>query len=304
LKRQLDGTQIVNRVVVRGGEYDGASFGDVITVKGDDTTTFNLPYRFSNLTVSLNGTPQTIGIENIDDFTTADVLYNFTEKLIRFETELSDGDLIAYTGNPKIPVLAIGADSASELEFGLRERVIRDDSISDLTTARKRAISELDTYSNEAQDLSFATYTRGLRAGMVINVSSELRGLDKIFFIKRLTFKPVDKDNFVYNVELVSTKKMELIDVLQKLLKTSKVKADPNETAETIEVDNTDITITELITAISAVSDIIDVSITELIEDDPLGEGVEPTWVLAPYFPTGIDDPKRAGLLDRSFKLY
>ena len=58
------------------------------------------------------------------------------------------------------------------------------------------------------------------------------------------------------------------------------------------------------ITVGTAVTDNVTISITENIQKDPLGAGVEPTWVLGDYFPSSITDTKRNGLLDRNFKLY
>jgi len=230
-------------------------------------------------------------------------LYNFHEKLIKWETALGAGDLIKFSGNPKIPVLAVSADSTSQLLFGKRERIIRDNSIQDQTTARKRASSEIKTYANEMSEISFFTYTAGLRAGMMITLDSTLRDVSKSYIIRRVLFKPIDKDNFGYEVELASAKTYELNDLLQKILKID-TNPDPNELAEFIETDIMDITITELIQAIEMYDDEVEIVITELIEDDPLGAGVEPTFVLGYYFPTSITDTKRQGLLDRSLYLY
>ena len=74
--------------------------------------------------------------------------------------------------------------------------------------------------------------------------------------------------------------------------------------AQKIKLDKKTITITELIEVTSAVTDIATITVAEDIQKDPLGAGVEPTWVLGPYTPTSISDPKRVGLLDRSLKLY
>jgi hypothetical protein len=71
-----------------------------------------------------------------------------------------------------------------------------------------------------------------------------------------------------------------------------------------LKTDAATINIAELVYRQTAEEDDATIIITELIEDDPLGAGVEPEWVLAPYFPSSIADPKRVGLLDYSLKVY
>ena len=38
---------------VRGGEYDGATYTDKITVNGSNSKSFKLPYKFSGLTIKV-----------------------------------------------------------------------------------------------------------------------------------------------------------------------------------------------------------------------------------------------------------
>lgn len=152
LSRSSDGTQIVNRVKVRGGEYDGDTYTDVITVKGSDSKSFKLPYKFSNLTIELDTgggyVSKTVGIDFIDDFTTKDVLYNFQDQSFRFETARGDGNKIRFSGNPKVPVLAIAEDSPSVIAYGAIEKLIRDDTIESNNVARKRASAELLAFAD------------------------------------------------------------------------------------------------------------------------------------------------------------
>ncbi len=93
LARQVDGTQLANKVLVRGGEYNASSFTDDITVKGDDSRAFRLPYKFNTLTVELDTgggfVAQTIGVDFLNQYTEGyDILYNYAEKTIRWETHL------------------------------------------------------------------------------------------------------------------------------------------------------------------------------------------------------------------------
>ncbi len=304
LERQIDGTQLANTVKVRGGEYDGATYTDKITVKGSNTKSFLLPYRFSNLAITLNSVSKTVGIDNIDDFSTKDVLYNFTEKTIRWNSVLSDGDVIQYSGNPKIPVLAIASDPASIALYGVKEKLIRDTTIQDLTIARKRASAEVDTFKEAINQGTFETYTAGLRTGMVINLTSARRSTTVDFIISKVTFTARTLADFYYSVELVTTRQFGLIELLQQLLLPDPMQADDAEVAETIKTDTAEVTIDELITVVSPYQDQVTVTIAESILNDPLGAGVAPLWVLADYLPSGQTDTKRMGRLDYSLTVY
>lgn len=310
LQRKIDGTQLVNVVKVRGGQYDGSTYTDIITVNGNNSTSFNLPYKFSNLAISVDTgagyVSKVVGVDFIDTFATKDVLYNFQQNTIRFLNPLADTNKIQFSGNPKVDVLAIAEDATSIATYGRKEKLIRDASIEDLTIARQRAIGELKASKDPINTASFETYTSGLRTGMVINLNSSLRSSNTDFLIKRVNFRARSINEFSYKVELTTTQEYGLIELLQDLLTPDPVQAQESEVAETIKTDLATITITESITAstTSAYADTVTITITENIQKDPLGAGVEPTWVLAPYFPSSPTDTKREGLLDRSLKVY
>lgn len=304
LERDIDGTQLANTVKVRGGEYDGATYTDKITVNGNNSKSFLLPYRFSNLAITLNGVSKTVGIDNIDDFTTKDVLYNFAEKTIRWNTVRADGDQIQYSGNPKIPVLAIASDPSSIALYGIKEKLIRDTTIQDLTVARKRALAEVDTYKDAINQASFETYTAGLRTGMVINLTSARRSTAVDFIISKVTFTARTLTDFYYSVELVTTRQFGLIELLQQLLLPDPMQADDAEVAETIRTDTAEVTIAELISVVTPYQDFVTVTVAESILKDPLGAGIAPLWVLANYLPSGQTDTKRMGRLNYSLTVY
>jgi len=309
LARKIDGSQIANRVIIGGGQYNASTYTDVITVSGADSKSFSLPYKFDNLTIRIDigagWVAQDIGIDNIDDYgASVDVLYNYQDKMIRFENVLADGDKIEFSGNPKVDVLAISEEPDSIAKYGVKTKYIEDKSIEDLDIARKRASAELATYAETVEDVKFKTLTSGLRVGQYINLKSTERDCDTDFIINDIVFKMIDPNTFDYTVSLITTRKYGLIELLQAILEPDPKQSDEQAVAQKIKADVKEITITELIEVTSAVTDIITLTIAEDIQDDPLGAGVEPTWVLGPYTPTSISDPKRVGLLDRSLKLY
>jgi hypothetical protein len=103
----------------------------------------------------------------------------------------------------------------------------------------------------------------------------------------------------------MTTKKVDLTEVLQSLLQIDDLKISESETSDVIKTDIVDIAIEEVIVGSSTTSytDYITLSFNENIQKDPLGAGVEPTWVLGVYIPTGITDTKRS-MTFNSFKLY
>lgn len=305
--RNLDGSQIVNKVIVFGGEYDGDTFTDEITVEGSVTQSFNLPYKFSNFTVDLDTgggfVSQTVGVDPIDEFPDFDVLYNFQGQSFKFASALAAGDIIRFSGNPKYPVRGLGGSAASIAQYGLREKIIRDKSIEDNDTARRRAIAELQTYAQEIQDVTFFTYTSGLRAGMRINLTSAERDCNVDFVIKKLTYETIDPETFGYRVECITTEKYDLIDLLRSVTETDEIGTGDN-IVELFETTGDTLEIVETITNVQPEADNAIMEVTEDIQDDPLGPGIIPTWVLAYYVPTSIIDTKRMGRLNNSLTVY
>jgi len=309
LRRNSDGSQVANRIKVRGGEYEGATYSDSITVKGNDSKAFTLPYRFANLTVTLDtgGGPaaQNVGTDFIDDFTSEDVLYNFAEQMIRFENNLADGDVIAFTGNPKVPVFAVAEDPVSIAEYGKIEKLLRDDSIESNAVARRRANAELYAYAEPVIDAKFRTYTSGLRAGMLITVQSDNQSIaSEELMIKNLTFRMRDHANFSYEAEMVSTKRYDFITLLQKILEPDPRPSDEREVSEEIFTDTQIVTCQEETEFVAAFEDNAQVEAQENMVIDPFGDETDALYVLSPYAPTSQTDPKRPGRLDISLVVY
>ncbi|RKZ11034.1 hypothetical protein DRQ25_00815 [Candidatus Fermentibacteria bacterium] len=308
LNRVVDGSQVVNTVKVRGGEYNGNTYSDQITVSGNNTKSFKLPYRFANLTVTLDtgGGPvaQTVGLDFIDDFTSKDVLHNFQDRMIRFETALSSGDIIAFTGNPKVRVFTIAEDPISKEAYGVIEKLIRDGTIESNAIARRRASAELFIYSEPIIDAKFTTYTTGLRTGMIMTAQSDIQGFEEELMIKSLTFKMRDHDNFQYEVSLVSTRRYDFITLLQQLIEPDAQPSDENETSEQIYADTQVVTVQEEYEVVAPFEDEEDITVSENYILNPLGAGVDALYTLSPYTPSGQLDTRRPGRLGISFRVY
>jgi hypothetical protein len=271
-------------VKVTCGSYPGSTYSDTITVKGDVTKSWVLPYKFdeTTLTVTINGVSKTVGTYAVDNFPTVDVLYRDSDQSIQVASAQSDGDTVAYSGTPIIPVLAIASDAASIATYGVREKIIEDTTITDINVARQRALAELQAYKDALGEAQFDTYTAGLHAGQVINITSSKRSINTNYIIKQVTFAPRTPTTFLYSIETVTVKNFNFNDILQLLLLPTQTPSDPNQVNEIIK------------------SDFATVTTSENIQKDPLGAGVAPTWVLGVYHPSSITDTNRVICIDRN----
>lgn len=386
LKRESDGSQVANRVKVRGGTYVGNIFTDILKVGGDDSKSFKLPFKFTNLTIARKMTGVTISIASpgiitrtahglgsgdkvyfettgalptgivagttyyvlasgitsstfkiattpggtaintsgtqsgthtlfqkydvgddfIDDFVEHDVLYNKDTQSIRFESNMIDGDLLLYSGNRDTRVFSVSEDTISIEQYGVFEKLIRDDSISSNEVARRRANAELYAYADVVVDASFITRTPGLRTGQLINIQSDIHGFDEDLIIKGVTFKQNGPENFIYKVELISTKRHNFVTFLQKLIEPEPRPGDETEVAEQIFTDTQNIFVVEEYEVVTPYAN--DASHTIEIDEEytinALGANTDAIYTLAHVVPTSPTNPKRNGRLNVSFVVY
>ena len=150
-------------------------------------------------------------------------------------------------------------------------------------------------YVEEVVSGKFITYQSGLRAGQVIKTPD-----GENMLIKSVDFKARTPFEFEYSVELISTQKYELIDILRKIVAPENEEINENEVSEDILNTNEDITITEEVNVVAPYAVEEDIE----IDESYYNSDVEPIWVLAPYIPTSHEDPKRSGRLGLSMKLY
>ena len=62
------------------------------------------------------------------------------------------------------------------------------------------------------------TEESGLRAGMTLRVQSDSRGMNDIFVINKVTTVQRGPSAFLYQISLITTRTMDLISVLQRLI--------------------------------------------------------------------------------------
>jgi hypothetical protein len=206
---------------------------------------FPLPYRFSDFAAHLTGEVLSVGIDNIDQADNYDALYNFQEKILRFKAadKPNASKTLKVSGKPYIPVIvkytspiSIQSMMSAEGGDGTYEYLIDDKSINSKEGARQRAQAELLAYATTLTEGEFMTETPGLRAGMAIDIQSTSLNVNETYIINKVTTVQKSHDSFIYKISLITTRTMDLIDVLQRLIleSTKKIEVDPNEVSDLI----------------------------------------------------------------------
>jgi len=235
LKISKDASQIKNRVYVRGG----TKLSDTTTysVKGDGVMTkFVLPDKPHDVSVTVGGTPKTVGIKNIDD-SGYDWYLNFQEKYIEQDsggTPLSTAQTLAVTYKYDIPILVALENTASIEEHGQHEFAIFDKQIATTQAARDRAGAELTDYANNIIEGSFDTYTAGFKSGQYINITLTDYDVSADYVIQKVEAQSLGSGLFVYSIDVASVKTMGIIKFLIQLLEANRniITLDDNEVVD------------------------------------------------------------------------
>ena len=229
-------------VFVRGGEYKATILEAAAIDKYEAQAaqvTFPLAYKYADIYVEKNGVIQTVGIDNIDDPTSFNVLYNFQEKFITFTPALTAGDDIVVYGEAYIPVIAQARDAVSIQAYGEYQTVIIDKNITSIDEALDRARAELLKYGSSAYEMTFKTRSTGLRVGQLMNVTlTSNRTITKSLKINRITGKTISGSAMEYTVSLISSGEITFSDIIIELLERQKqqVEINPNEVIQALEL--------------------------------------------------------------------
>ncbi len=231
-----DLSQIRNSVLVQGGEVVSAS-PRTETFDGDGTKVqFSLANKYnSKPTVTVGGSPVTVGVEFLDDDASFAVMWNYNEKYLRFttgNTPASGTNNIVVSGTYLYPIVVKVPAPASIAEFGLYEYAITDKSIRSEDEAIERALADLNNYRTQLYEGQFRTYTDGFRSGQVLNITSTQRDKNIDVLIQSVDAKMRDPEGNVleYTVKFATLKSIGIIEYLQSQLRSKEVIVDDDET--------------------------------------------------------------------------
>ena len=211
-------SELKNVIRVRGGSYkDPINEADAIDKyesNGEDNT-FPLVYQYSETNVTVNGAPQSIGIDYIHDPALFDCLYNYSEKLIRFPNgTLTSGDIVRVFGNAAIPLLVEVTDGDSIAAYGEREAVEVKKSIDSVSEAQAFAKAILNKWREGSREGSFKSYKGGWRVGQSVTVNSTAHSVNEDYKINRVTASLNTHNEFIYSLEFIKSGQTTFSDLI------------------------------------------------------------------------------------------
>ena len=307
LKIRRDNSQLKNKVFIRGGEF----LADTLTtefISDGIQNTYALPYRYDELKTSVTGEVWEQGIDNIDVPSTKDYIWNNEEKFIRFRGDRipSDTSSIKISGQPFLPVRVVVQDEESiaqmvsvEGGIGEYEYLVIDKSINSREGARERAAAELEAYKVTLSEGSFRTYNDGLIAGQTITVNSVAHGINETFTINKVVARMWTNEALQYDVSLVTTKTLGIIEFLQNLLTKSseEIIIDENEVLDLVHAKSENISVGEAVVTSKVHNPQSEtLTVDESVTEQDLNFLIE--FVLGTFQPANT---KRVFILDGSF---
>jgi hypothetical protein len=288
--------QIRNSVIVRGGDRESSTLTNTNVADGQQRV-FTAKPGLRNLTIEKSTTggsswgTLTIGTDGKDAAAGYDVLYNTNsgEIIFREDNKPASGNFVRWSGIQIYPIKITRNDPASIALYGEWQYVIRDATIKSEMAAIQRARAEIAKYSAPSTEGIFRTYRSGLRSGQTITVASSVLGIAaKQFTITRVIFTARSPSEFDYEVALLASESLGIIDVFSKLLV-----SDPATQFSTLE--------DEVLIQVQGFSEVV--SFGETVRVNPFGVNVNPIWVAGPYYPTSGSDRNRAPRTDAGAKI-
>ncbi len=300
--------QIRNTVIVRGGDKESSLLTETKLADGVQKTFVAKP-GLHNLTIQKSTdagatwSTLTIGQDGLTDPTTKDCLYNINNGFIIFrdDNKPAGSDRIKWSGNQVYPIKIIRRDWSSIAAYGEYQYIIRDATIKSETQATQRAAAELKKYAERANEGTFKTTRSGLRSGQSITVASTVLGLNEVFKIVRVIMKTRTPTSFDYEIHLLASEDVGVIDVLGKLLvgdPASQFTTEENEVLVQVEGFLEDMVLTQTINQrtyprpVPTYTEMF--SPTDSVRTNPFGINTGFIWVAGSYYPTTLSDRKRS----------
>ena len=189
-------TNLRNSIFVRGGEFKGDVFTETEVADGE-AKVFKQGFRYSAnppataISVKKASVSQSVGVDNIDNPLSFDVLYNFQEKAVKFRdsNKPTSGQEVEVQGLPHIPVVILVREATS-----------------------------ITQWAQSLDEGEFETKENGLRVGQQINVQSTIRNIVEDFIITRIESTLHTPTEMRHRVTLVSAMVFGMVEFLQKLL--------------------------------------------------------------------------------------
>ncbi|HEY3742455.1 MAG TPA: hypothetical protein VGL53_21550 [Bryobacteraceae bacterium] len=219
-------------------------------------------YEAVPITVTLDGTPQTVGIANQDDPSAFEVMYNDQQRWIQFTSSApTTGQTVKVFGTAKVPIVAHASDAASVAAYGERQGVVSDTKILSVPEAQARATAQILQFGHPVYDLKFNTLIPGCAVGQSIFINLPAFGIIKFLIIKRIEavgYAPGDDTlgidgKLEYQIECIGSDNVTFTDLMTTILQqeASQTTVDDSTVTENLEVAGESLTIAETVAATS-----------------------------------------------------
>lgn len=213
-----------NSVYVIGGtyqkEYTLANAVDVYQTDGVKTV-YPIAYKYTggSMFVRLAGVVQSQGIDQQDDPTMFQVLYNSKGPFLRFTTLPTAGQSVVVTGFAEIPIVAHVQDAGSIDTYGEYQDSIVDPQIKSVQEAQERAQADITQFGHAIYDVKFNTMHTGLRIGQIIMLNSAILGVTNYpLVIRRIEASGFTPSKLKYQIEAIGSDNVTFTDIMLTLL--------------------------------------------------------------------------------------
>lgn len=229
-----DVSNMKNSVYVIGSTYtktfDAATTRDSYQTDGINAT-FPLAYSYINqaltdttpadpVFVTLDGANQTVGVDQQDDPTGFQVMYNQAEKFVHFNSLPGSGHTVKVFGDAIIPIVANAQNPVAVALYGEKQDVIVDKNITTVTEAFLRAQAQVAQYGDIVNTIRFDTLLPGLFTGQQLTLNSSIFSTGSLsLIIRRVTLVSYTPFKMKFQVECYSTDKVTFVDVMTLLLR-------------------------------------------------------------------------------------
>jgi len=216
-----------NSVYVIGGNYAKVFTATTTpdTYKTDGVTqvwSLAYPYTASKLVVTLNGTPQSVGVDGTDPPSSVQVLYNDANRNIKFTAGApTSGETLKAFGEAQVPIVAHAGDSASITAYGEHQSVIKDSKISTVAEAQARAKAAILQFGHPVYTVRVTTLVPGCAIGQGIFVDLSDLGISRWLVIKRVEAtvrNPGSSARLAYQLECTGSDNVTYVDIMTLLL--------------------------------------------------------------------------------------
>lgn len=218
-----------NSVFVIGGNYsktfNATNTPDVYkTVAGEVVYTIGYPYDRTTIQVTLDGVAQTVGIDQQTNPATVQVLYNDSNRFVKFTSDPGAGHTLKVFGQAMVPIIGHASDADAITTYGEYQDVIVDKKITSVAEAQSRAKAEVLQFGSPVYLVKVNTLVPGCRIGQVVILNLPKFGITNYQLIIRrieaVVFVPGSEGKLEYRIEAVGSASdtVTMVDLMTLLL--------------------------------------------------------------------------------------